>query len=50
MFFLANPLRYVPIQSTGTVITMQDVSSGMGIQKITVPVLSSQPKTLVPVW
>ncbi len=21
-FFLANPLRYVPIQSTGTVITM----------------------------
>jgi hypothetical protein len=53
--FLANALRYVSIQScnvrrhfrygnaenynTGIVISIQDVSSGMVIKKITVPVL-----------
>ncbi len=54
MSFLANALRYVPIQSlskfTGTVIATKDVSTGMVIHKITVPVLSLQHKTSFPVW
>ncbi len=52
--FLANALRYVPIQSlskfTGTVIATKDVSTSMVIHKITVPVLSLQRKTSFPVW
>jgi hypothetical protein len=45
-FWYGNQENY----STGSEITTKDVSTGMVIHKITVPVLSLQCKTSFPVW
>jgi hypothetical protein len=52
--FLANALRYVPIQSLSKFSYFyrycNDASTGMVIHNITVPVLSLQCKKSFPVW